>query len=165
MLLFYIICFHPDRNIEEDLKTDVLLNVIKERFSSNLDNNINTILFLSVENENGTEVNSNNPKRHRSRSGYSLIIMMANMLFEVLNSVIAESLSRMKSYSPIYFDCIDIWIHRSCPKNKEGEFPPLSDWTKTTEAPTRRFVLRQPDQEEVSDVQLGELESFIGRRR
>ena len=67
MFLFYIICFHPDKNVEEDLKTDVLLNVIKERFSSNLDNNINTILFLSVENENGTEVNSNNPKRHLSR--------------------------------------------------------------------------------------------------
>ena len=39
-----------------DTQEDVLLEVLKAKFSSNLDNSVNTILFLSVDQENGTEV-------------------------------------------------------------------------------------------------------------
>lgn len=35
---------------------DVLLEVLKSKFSSNLDNSVNTILFLSVDQENCNEV-------------------------------------------------------------------------------------------------------------
>ena len=37
-------------------KADVLLEVIRERFPSNLDNSLNTILFLSLAPDNGLEV-------------------------------------------------------------------------------------------------------------
>lgn len=39
-----------------DTQEDVLLEVLKAKFSSNLDNSVNTILFLSVDQENGNEV-------------------------------------------------------------------------------------------------------------
>ena len=41
---------------ENDAEEDPVLTVIKERFSSNLDNKTNSIIFLSVEQENGAEV-------------------------------------------------------------------------------------------------------------
>ena len=39
-----------------DTQEDVLLEVLKAKFSANLDNSVNTILFLSVDQDNGIEV-------------------------------------------------------------------------------------------------------------
>ena len=36
--------------------SNILLEVIKERFKANLENTINSILFLSIVQENGVEV-------------------------------------------------------------------------------------------------------------
>ena len=44
------------QDAETDDNQDVLLEVIKSRFSTNLDNTVNTILFLSVDQDNGIEV-------------------------------------------------------------------------------------------------------------
>ena len=44
------------QDAETDDNQDVLLEVIKTRFSTNLDNTVNTILFLSVDQDNGIEV-------------------------------------------------------------------------------------------------------------
>ena len=44
------------QDAEADDNQDVLLEVIKSRFSTNLDNTVNTILFLSVDQDNGIEV-------------------------------------------------------------------------------------------------------------
>ena len=47
---------NPSESEVGDTQEDVLLEVLKAKFSSNLDNSVNTILFLSVDQENGTEV-------------------------------------------------------------------------------------------------------------
>ena len=45
-----------DAEIGDTQEEDVLLELLKAKFSANLDNSVNTILFLSVYQDNGIEV-------------------------------------------------------------------------------------------------------------
>ena len=45
-----------DAEMGDTQEQDVLLELLKAKFSANLDNSVNTILFLSVDQDNGIEV-------------------------------------------------------------------------------------------------------------
>ena len=48
---------HEKNLVKEEQKPNVLLTTIKERFAANLDETENSIIFLSVIQQNGMEVN------------------------------------------------------------------------------------------------------------